>query len=153
MLASPREVFYRDVALFKSQRVVDQLLDDVTATFRLERRDMNIRASPKGLVCGEGLTIELLCGDRINVNTMGGTLIPVMEDVKAYHVSEGIRWVLVVEKEAVFNALCHLHLVEHPTLSAQGLLITVCHQRSLVEKSCYLPVRRAKAILIWRPAT
>ncbi|KAM6502169.1 DNA topoisomerase IV alpha subunit [Amanita muscaria] len=119
-----REVFYRDVSLFKSQRVVDQLLDDVTATFRLERRDMNIRASPKGLVCGEGLTIELLCGDRIDVNTMGGTLIPVMEDVKAYHVSEGIRWVLVVEKEAVFNALCHLHLVEHPTLLAQGLLIT-----------------------------
>ncbi|KAF8627831.1 hypothetical protein AX15_004249 [Amanita polypyramis BW_CC] len=119
-----RELFYRDVALFKSQRVVDQLLDDVTASFLIERRDMNIRASPKGLVCGEGLTICLRDGDEIRANAAGGTLIPVIEDVRLYSVTGDVRWILVVEKEAVFNTLCHLCLVNNPTLPGKGLLIT-----------------------------
>lgn len=94
-----RELFYRDVALFMSQRVVDKLLDDVTASFRLERRDMNIRASSKGLVCGDGLTIGLHRGQEINVDITRATLIPVIEDVKFYSISGDIQWVLIVEKE------------------------------------------------------
>ena len=34
-----------------------------------------------------------------------GTLIPVIEDVKAYSVSENVCWVLVVEKEVIPVAL------------------------------------------------
>ena len=55
-----RDIFYRDVQLFRTQRVVDtvsnrridygsnitdhnsQLVDDVAATFQLERSDLNI---------------------------------------------------------------------------------------------------------------
>lgn len=51
-------------------------------------------------------------------------MIPVTEDVKTYCISRNIRWVLVVEKEAVFNSLCQFHLVDHPALIGQGLLIT-----------------------------
>ncbi|KAK2467868.1 hypothetical protein APHAL10511_000163 [Amanita phalloides] len=119
-----RELFYRDVTLFRSQRVVDQLVDDVAASFHLERREMNIRASSKGLVCGEGLTISLRQGDEIHATADGGTLIPVIEDIKFYSVSGDICWVLIVEKEAVFNTLCQLCLVNHPTLPGQGVLIT-----------------------------
>ncbi|KAF8348196.1 topoisomerase acting in meiosis [Amanita rubescens] len=119
-----RELFYRDVALFKSQRVVDQLVDDVAASFRLERHEMNIRASSKGLVCGEGLTISLRRGHDVHVNASGGTLIPVIEDVNFYSVSEDVRWVLVVEKEAVFNVLCQLDFINRAVLPGRGLLIT-----------------------------
>ncbi|KAF8629161.1 hypothetical protein AX17_005746 [Amanita inopinata Kibby_2008] len=106
MPVTKREIFYRDVALFRSQRVVD------------------MRASSKGLVCGEGLAIKLRSGGDIIVHDSEGTLIPAPEDVESYSITGNIRWVLVVEKEAVFDALCRLRLVKHPALSGRGFLIT-----------------------------
>ena len=74
---SGRDIFYQDVGLFGNQREVDQLTDDLAATFGLERSDLNVvsclfmytssaltdallqRASGKGLLCGDGLKIVL----------------------------------------------------------------------------------------------
>lgn len=65
--ATKRDIFYKDVALFKTQKVVDNLVDDLAATFQIERSDLNIRASTKGLISGAGLTIQLLSGEVIQL--------------------------------------------------------------------------------------
>ncbi|KAJ7680599.1 Spo11/DNA topoisomerase VI subunit A, partial [Mycena polygramma] len=122
--ATKRDMYYRDVPLFKKQKVVDNLVDDLAATFELERADLNVRATSKGLVCGSGLVIHLNSGEKVCVNDTEGTLIPVGEDIKAFTVEEDVEWVLIVEKDAVFQTLCHLRFASHPRLPGRGIIIT-----------------------------
>ncbi|KAJ6594186.1 Spo11/DNA topoisomerase VI subunit A [Mycena capillaripes] len=122
--ATKRDMYYRDVPLFKTQKVVDNLVDDLAATFELERADLNVRATSKGLVCGSGLVIHLNSGEKIYLNDTEGTLIPVGEDIKAFTVEEDVEWILIVEKDAVFQTLCHLRFASHPRLPGRGLIIT-----------------------------
>ncbi|KAF9462276.1 Spo11/DNA topoisomerase VI subunit A [Collybia nuda] len=114
-----RDIYYKDVPLFKKQRVVDDLVDDVAATFGLGRSDLNIRATSKGLVCGSGLTICLQSGEVLH-----GSLIPVGEDIETFRLDEDVTWVLIVEKDAVFQTLCRLNLVNNHSLPGRGIIIT-----------------------------
>jgi len=119
-----RDLYYKDVSLFKSQAVVDRLIDDLAATFGLGRADLNVRASSKGLVCGSSLVIELVGGDIVEVNDAEGTLIPVAEEIARFDVDAALYWVLIVEKEAVFQTLCRHKFTRHPSLPGHGLIIT-----------------------------
>ncbi|KAJ6587184.1 topoisomerase acting in meiosis [Mycena vulgaris] len=122
--ATKRDMYYKDVPLFKTQKVVDGLVDDLAATFELERADLNIRATSKGLVCGSGLVIRLVSGETVYVNDTEGALIPVGEDIESFEVGEDVEWVLLVEKDAVFQTLCRLRLANHPALTGRGIIIT-----------------------------
>ena len=99
-----RDLFYKDVPLFKKQSVVDKvrhfnfhpdsreehrsykLIDDLAATIDTRRAHLNIvnksgflfafkfiyishskRASPKGLICGAGLSIHTVSGNVIHI--------------------------------------------------------------------------------------
>ncbi|PSS37869.1 hypothetical protein PHLCEN_2v337 [Hermanssonia centrifuga] len=53
-----------------------------------------------------------------------GTLIPPSEEISRFEVSEDLSWVLIVEKEAVFQTLCHLDFSSHPSLPGPGVIIT-----------------------------
>ncbi|KAF7976080.1 hypothetical protein HWV62_7642 [Athelia sp. TMB] len=77
--ATKRDVYYKDVPLFQKQGVVDRLIDDLAATFELERSDLNV-----------------------------GALIPVGEDIAELQVDEDLAWVLVVEKEVIFLTVSKL---------------------------------------------
>ncbi|PCH43728.1 hypothetical protein WOLCODRAFT_90460 [Wolfiporia cocos MD-104 SS10] len=63
-----RDMYYKDVELFKSQSVVDRLVDDVAASLNLGRADLGVRASSKGLIAGSGLIIHLEEGGTIDIN-------------------------------------------------------------------------------------
>ncbi|KAI9572046.1 DNA topoisomerase IV alpha subunit [Boletus coccyginus] len=119
-----RDLFYKDVALFRSQKTVDKLVDDLAATLELNRADLNIRATSKGLVCGSGLIIHLLDGQVLRVNDSEGTLIPAGEDIERFEVDSDMSWVLVIEKEAVFQTLCRLRFTRYPGLPGRGLIVT-----------------------------
>ncbi|KAG6372419.1 Spo11/DNA topoisomerase VI subunit A, partial [Boletus reticuloceps] len=119
-----RDLFYKDVTLFRSQRTVDKLVDDLAATLELDRADLNIRATSKGLVCGSGLVIYLLDGEALRINDCEGTLIPAGEDIERFEVQSDVSWVLVVEKEAVFQTLCRLQFTKYPGLPGCGLIVT-----------------------------
>ncbi|KXN90800.1 Meiotic recombination protein SPO11 [Leucoagaricus sp. SymC.cos] len=119
-----RDMFYNDVQLFKSQRTVDTLVDDLAATFDLDRSSLNVRASSKGLICGSGLTIRLTTGETVQSTDTEGTLIPVGEDIESFGLDEDVDWVLIVEKEAVFQTLCRLKISDHEEMPGRGLLIT-----------------------------
>ncbi|KZT71061.1 hypothetical protein DAEQUDRAFT_667007 [Daedalea quercina L-15889] len=111
-----RDMYYKDVELFKSQSVVDRLVDDLAATLGVGRSDLNVRASSKGLVCGSRLVIHLDSGDTVEVNDSEvapccyaaaeithdiaqGTLIPAGEDITRFDLDDSLTWVLIVEKE------------------------------------------------------
>ncbi|KAI0087948.1 topoisomerase acting in meiosis [Irpex rosettiformis] len=119
-----RDIYYKDVALFGSQSVVDRLIDDIAATMDVPRADLFVRASAKGLFCGSSLVMHLHGGDTVRGSDSEGLLIPPSEDIRRFEVDERLSWVLVVEKEAVFQTLCHLQFSRHPALPGPGLLIT-----------------------------
>lgn len=54
-----------------------------------------------------------------------GTLIPVAEDISSLHIPKNVKWVLIIEKEAVFQTLRQLCFIQHPywRLGA-GIMIT-----------------------------
>lgn len=51
-------------------------------------------------------------------------MIPVGEDIASFSADDNISWVLIVEKEAVFQTLCRLRLTTSPSLPGHGLIIT-----------------------------
>ncbi|KAH7913451.1 Spo11/DNA topoisomerase VI subunit A [Hygrophoropsis aurantiaca] len=124
MPLTKRDMYYKDVPLFTSQATVDRLVDDLAATFEVDRADLNVRASSKGLICGTGLVINLIGGETIHINHSEGSLIPVSESIESFEVQDNISWVLVVEKEAVFQTLCRLQLGCHASLPGPGIIIT-----------------------------
>ncbi|OAX44147.1 DNA topoisomerase IV, alpha subunit [Rhizopogon vinicolor AM-OR11-026] len=119
-----RDMYYKDVPLFKAQGTVDRLVDDLAVTLDLERADLKIRAASKGLLSGTGLTIHLLGGETIYINDLEGTLIPTGETIERFVLVGNISWILVVEKEAVFQTLCRFQFASHPSLPGPGLIIT-----------------------------
>ncbi|KIY61329.1 DNA topoisomerase IV, alpha subunit, partial [Cylindrobasidium torrendii FP15055 ss-10] len=122
--ATKRDIYYKDVPLFQQQRVVDNLVDDLAATFDIDRAELNIRATSKGLICGPKLTISLKNGTILSPTDADPILIPVQEDIDSLRDYESLCWVLIVEKDAIFQHLCHLKLTTHPLLPGTGVLIT-----------------------------
>jgi meiotic recombination protein SPO11 len=51
--ATKRDIYYTNTELYQSQRMVDEIVDDLSCLFNVPRRDTHIIASPKGLVYGE----------------------------------------------------------------------------------------------------
>ncbi|KAG2148313.1 Spo11/DNA topoisomerase VI subunit A [Suillus cothurnatus] len=136
-----RDMYYKDVPLFKTQGTVNRLVDDLAVTLGLERADLQIRAASKGLICGTGLTIHLLEGEALSINDLEantfsretnpdfecvyqGTLIPTGETIERFDLKGDISWVLVVEKEAVFQTLCRFQFASHQSLPGPGFIIT-----------------------------
>ncbi|KAJ8457273.1 hypothetical protein ONZ45_g18376 [Pleurotus djamor] len=119
-----RDLYYKDVALFKKQGVLDRIIDDLAATFGGERSHLNVRATSKGLVSGSSLRIHLRSGETIDITDTEGVSIPVGEDIVSFGMVYAISWVLVVEKDAVFQSLCKLRITDHPAMPGRGLLIT-----------------------------
>ncbi|TEB37278.1 DNA topoisomerase IV, alpha subunit [Coprinellus micaceus] len=117
-----RDVFYKDVGQFGSQGVVDQLVDDIAATWDLQRSDLNIRAASKGLVAGSGIAVHLISGETLTGNDTEGMNIPVGEDIESFSLLNDVKWIIVVEKEAVFQTLCRLGITNHEMMPvyAQG---------------------------------
>ncbi|KAJ3183451.1 endodeoxyribonuclease [Geranomyces variabilis] len=82
-----REIFYRDVRLFKTQATVDAAVEDLACAFGVPRFCLRIVASAKGLVYGN----------------LTGTLIPPTEQIAGLQTDA--RFVLVIEKDATFRTL------------------------------------------------
>lgn len=93
-----RDLFYKHPTLFRTQRVVDGLLDDLAATFSVPRDALGVVASAKGMLYG-----DVTIGGRHFLTAGGGALVP--GELDAVSLGPELSWVLVVEKEAVFRSL------------------------------------------------
>ncbi|EJT76172.1 meiosis-specific topoisomerase Spo11 [Gaeumannomyces tritici R3-111a-1] len=95
-LVTKRNIFYQDKQLFRDQRTVDALVDNIALTLGVGRHALNIAAAGKGLVAGPiSLTLDddgsiLPCDDA--------TLIPTPDRLRHVEWSRA-QWILVIEKE------------------------------------------------------
>ncbi|KZT19910.1 DNA topoisomerase IV, alpha subunit [Neolentinus lepideus HHB14362 ss-1] len=112
----------------------------MAATFALGRADMNVvwlinisidlepssvcqRATSKGLFAGEDLIIHLKDGGEIRGHNSEVLMKP-SSTIARFEVKGHIAWVLVVEKEAVFQTLCRYKFASHASLPGRGIIIT-----------------------------
>ncbi|RMZ07419.1 hypothetical protein D0860_05119 [Hortaea werneckii] len=102
-----RDIYYRDVALFGKQAIVDRYVDDLAFTFNVPRSALNVAAAAKGLLVGkinfcrrDGSSVD--CGaDR------DGMLIPDLKHILSVDM-KAVEQIIVVEKEASFRSLAGL---------------------------------------------
>nr|XP_031858021.1 uncharacterized protein CI109_006555 [Kwoniella shandongensis]KAA5525093.1 hypothetical protein CI109_006555 [Kwoniella shandongensis] len=107
-----RDIFYRDKALFKRQDIVDKLVDDLVATARLKRKDFYVCASAKGLIASSSLKIYRRSGEEVTLSPTSPTLIDPVERIDRVEAPDGLSWVLLVEKDAVFQSLCSAKMLK-----------------------------------------
>ncbi|CAG8931262.1 unnamed protein product [Penicillium salamii] len=88
-----RDIYYIDPGFFRAQYVVDGVIDDLAYTIGVDR---------------EALRVD--------------TLIPRIENADEIEISR-VRWVLVIEKEAVFHRLARTAYHTRAT-AGEGLLVT-----------------------------
>ncbi|EIN11364.1 DNA topoisomerase IV alpha subunit, partial [Punctularia strigosozonata HHB-11173 SS5] len=120
MPVTKRDIYYQDINLFRTQSTVDRLVDDIGATFEVSRAQLNVRASPKGLFLGSGLTMHLVSGLPITGNDSEATIVPQNEDISRCVVDSDVRWVLILEKEA--SSRCTLGGKGYPDVATRKLV-------------------------------
>ncbi|KAL6897622.1 Spo11/DNA topoisomerase VI subunit A [Trichoderma evansii] len=104
IVLTKRHIFYQHQELFGSQRTVDKLVDSLALALGIHRDELNIVASSKGVFSGS-LSIRLQ-DDRVIGPAMGdaGITLPMTGSIATIS-CEATRWILVVEKDAIFRSL------------------------------------------------
>ncbi|KAJ5191493.1 uncharacterized protein N7498_010478 [Penicillium cinerascens] len=119
---SKRDIYYIDPAYFRSQDTVDTVIDELAYTIGVDRGALNVEAAGKGLITG---CFSLKRDSHVVVNAQFSsqdTLVPRIQEGDEFDIS-ATRWVLVIEKEAVFHRLVqnNYHI---KAVAGQGILIT-----------------------------
>ncbi|KAJ5199280.1 Winged helix-turn-helix transcription repressor DNA-binding [Penicillium cf. griseofulvum] len=121
-LISKRDIYYIDPEFFRVQCTVDRIVDDLAYTIGVNRTALNVEAAAKGLVTGN---FRLTRGPHILIDAKSVTedsLIPRVEDGDEIDISK-VRWVLVIEKEAVFHRLARISYHTR-ALAGEGIMVT-----------------------------
>ncbi|KAJ3189292.1 endodeoxyribonuclease [Gaertneriomyces sp. JEL0708] len=141
MRATKRDLYYRDVDLFRTQSVVDHAIEDLACTLGVSRHCLNIVASSKGLVSGK-LKLFMNNGDVIDCSSGGeqGQLIPTSEQI--LELETDAKFVLVIEKEATFRTLvCRGYAAHEPCILITGKGYPDVSTRRLVKRLAELGLR------------
>ncbi|KAM0753079.1 DNA topoisomerase IV, alpha subunit [Meredithblackwellia eburnea MCA 4105] len=123
--ATKRDLYYRSVKTFGRQDRVDYIIEDLAATLQVRREDLNVLAASKGLFAGQ-ISIITVSGKTLSPGSGedgGGCLVPAAVSIERIS-CEGARWVLVVEKEAVFQSLCCPAFLKETMGDCPGVLVT-----------------------------
>lgn len=104
--ATVRDIFYQDVNLFRTQKSVVAAIDQICRTLHVPRRLLGIIPSPNGLIAGD-LTVVFSSGAVVEIDRINSPhIIPVGSQVFHISVKKQPKFILVIEKEAVFSHLC-----------------------------------------------
>lgn len=96
-------------------------MDDVAFTFGLSRHALNIVAAAKGLFAGAA-QICRRDGSLLDASAEPeGTLVPNIKEILSVDMA-GVRWILVIEKEATFRSIAASSFWR--TLTSEGMIIT-----------------------------
>ena len=88
----------------KTQRTIDRAIDDIAATLGVSRSALGIVAAEKGMVKG-GITITTVDGEVVEETVHSPALIPADIQVERVGLQKEVEWILLVEKEAIFQRL------------------------------------------------
>ncbi len=113
-----RDIYYKDPSLFINQSVVDRYIDDLAYTLNIPRHQLNVVATAKGLIHGP-LGLLTNSGTTLGCSSdADGILVPDIRQIKDVYF-RGLKWILVIEKEATFRTLCRVQ-----GQGGNGLLVT-----------------------------
>ncbi|KAL4903503.1 hypothetical protein BDW74DRAFT_179919 [Aspergillus multicolor] len=119
---STRDIYYSDPEFFGSQSVVSRFVDDLALTIGVERADLHVEAAAKGLVAGY-YRMTTVRNEVIDVReSTEDCLIPRVQNIADLDISDA-KWILIIEKEAVFRRLVRNNFHSHAA-SGKGILIT-----------------------------
>ncbi len=106
-----RDLFYMAVNEFETQSTSDALIEDLGAMLQVTRSSMNIWATSKGVVIGRLSFKER--GDLIDCRKIGSgkSIAPNIDDID--DLESDAEFVLVIEKDAVFNRLAEDHFYDY----------------------------------------
>lgn len=96
---SKRDIYYRDVKLFKSQQIVDQVIEQLCQTLEVPRHALNVESASKGMVRGP---LKLVKNGQVIDCSISDHLISSVDFDEA---SIECHAIIVIEKEAVFRIL------------------------------------------------
>ncbi|KAK0560977.1 endodeoxyribonuclease [Tilletia horrida] len=141
-----RDLFYRDVTLFKRQSASDAHIDALADAFGVEREALGFRAGAKGLIAGS-IQMRLRCHHKapspasdggsssppspeqaveqpvLTCTAVSAQLLPSVYDLES--IKTDAAWVLIVEKEAVFQLLRQCSFANGYTHGLRpGLIVT-----------------------------
>ncbi|PWN20990.1 DNA topoisomerase IV, alpha subunit [Microstroma glucosiphilum] len=127
-VVTKRDIYYRAPALFGSQAAVDRLVDDIASQLGVRRSALGVTAASKGLIAGAA-SIRLIDSDAtsseatVTLSHQHKTLIPNVDDISEIDTTSS--WLLVVEKEAVFQTLVEAGITSGRTPGlGHGILVT-----------------------------
>lgn len=108
--ATKRDLYYQNVMLFdKSQRVVDEIIDDLACSLRASRAKLHIVSSTRGLVFGH-LRFQNTNGVETDcLSSPNGINIP-NDTSKLSRFRSKALFVLIIEKDATFQQLIDLNI-------------------------------------------
>ncbi len=100
-----REIYYKNVELFKNQKKVDKIIQYLCLTYKIQRINLNIISESKGLIAG-------------NISFYEGEIFYDLSKFKAENKSKQLteftniiseikidaEFILIIEKETVFNS-------------------------------------------------
>ncbi|KAL5803877.1 hypothetical protein ACOSQ3_030677 [Xanthoceras sorbifolium] len=103
---SKRDIFYMHPSAFSEQSVVDRAINDICILLQCSRHNLNVVSVGKGLVMGWLRFWEAERKfDCINSPNTAHPIPVLVEEVK--HIVSVARYILVVEKESVFQRLAN----------------------------------------------
>lgn len=122
-VCTKRDVYYRDTRLFRLQAAADQAVEVVAYSLGVASRDVGVVAAQKGLVWGE-MTLHAARVRHAFHAAQGSVLIPLFAPPAVIRAAAPPRFVLVVEKEAVFRQCVEYVATAPASLLATGILVT-----------------------------
>ncbi|ODV71581.1 DNA topoisomerase (ATP-hydrolyzing) [Cyberlindnera jadinii NRRL Y-1542] len=100
-----RDLYYQDVQLFKSQSVVDSLIELFTQCMNITGEELGAIAAQKGLMVGD-VTLHCPNGVLTDYRCFGNAmLIPRFGNGTVITLISEVDYILIVEKEAVLSQL------------------------------------------------
>ncbi len=98
-----------DEELFAEQEESNPLIEDLEAALKLKREDLNLNTDRKGVVAGSLVLLDKFGGERTEIDCAkqgrSGWMVPSDVDNGMDFISVDAEWVLVVEKDALWQRL------------------------------------------------
>ncbi|ETE69198.1 Meiotic recombination protein SPO11, partial [Ophiophagus hannah] len=135
MVQTNTDIFYTDTVLFGNQRVVDNIINDISCMLKIPRRTLHILSTSKGCIAGNLSYIE-----------EDGTKTPVPSNVEGIrNLITDAKFILIIEKDATFQRLLDDNFCckMSPSIIITGKGVPDINTRLLVRKlwdNCHVPI-------------
>ncbi|ORZ18225.1 Spo11/DNA topoisomerase VI subunit A, partial [Lobosporangium transversale] len=104
-ISSKRDLYYRDVGLFRSQLAVDNIVEDVACTLEVPRSCLNVVAGGRSIAFGSIRLTTKIRGKRMDQHQHD-------QQQQEATIHPRTRFILVIEKEATMEYLLSLGFCE-----------------------------------------